>query len=308
MLLEEYWLKAKRFFFKATQVWYFLIAISITVLLGILYILPRIESIGGHIYRNSIAVNIICDAIAALLLSLFLFTLWSLFSAENLQSIELVDCDDSLKKHRMFLKKTNFWYHDGHLGKWVREKVYPEFIKKKKDKKLSIKLLILNPLKPATIKNYSLYRKRINEDKKGFQNDKDTIREILLTILISQKTIVEGNGFIDIEVFLREDFNIVRRDFSSNCFFETVAARHSHAIIYNNNFDLNSNHDYYSTYKQDFEERLKNDSTLNKILFLTETEYRSGQVLEDLILKNSFLRVIDQSIIQNVKQKHPDIT
>ncbi len=305
-MIDEYFHKAKRFFFRTVRTWQILIIVSILAIGTFLIFLPKIIDIQTQSYRFTIIVNVATSVIASMLLSLFLYSLWSSLLIDKEQHIETLDCDDSLKSHKLALKKSDFWYHDGHLGKWVREQVYPEFIKRKKDKRFKVILMLLNPTKNETIKHYSLYRKRINEDKKGFQNDDDTIREILITILKSQTAIIEGDGYVEVEIYLRPDFNIIRRDFTSDCFFETVAVRHSHAVSYKNNFEENGIHDFYNAYKQDFEDRIRYDSALLKIAFLTEVEYNNGIIIENLIAKNQVLQSINSNVIQIVKNKFPE--
>lgn len=220
---------------------------------------------------------------------------------ETINSIKLVDVNETSRLHKETLKKTEFWFHDGHIGRWVRNEVFKEFIsdvKNNANQKIII-LVVLNPFNEEVCKAYSIYREAISNSEKDFKTLEDTQQELLAT-WISSQLIAQQHNNIDIKLYFKDYFQISRFDYSDEYLFETLPDPRCSAIVYTDSKKMGKSNFYNSKKrgflsKKTFFKKIDLDSKRVNVTKITDVkEYLSfhyWEKLDDLFIEGTLNRV-----------------
>lgn len=173
---------------------------------------------------------------------------------ERPKSVEFVDPTLTKKLHDMAVSKTDFWYHHGHTGRWVRNVAMPILAKASVEKGIStsIKLIILDPTDVTVCSLYAEYRNRIAFKENHIRTLRHVQAELLATIVLAQCFDQNPDG-LHVEVFLTNQLSLVREDIASTIVFRTQVDPRSPALVF---YNINGDHEkaeLYNTAKTNFD-------------------------------------------------------
>jgi thiamine phosphate synthase YjbQ (UPF0047 family) len=195
---------------------------------------------------------------AGVITSAFLvFVAIYLYPAEN--ELALYECADPERTHHLHqlaLEDTDFWYHDGHIARWVRT----EGMKKLEERarhtgsRKEIRAIILDPAHDGCCTAYSNYRRLIGYKEKGFSSLFDTKAEILASIMVIG-SLNESRSGLTASIYLKQTFNPTRLDISSRAAFRTLVKPRSPAIVHHR-ADAANRHGFFEAALIEFEEQI----------------------------------------------------
>jgi hypothetical protein len=211
---------------------------------------PRIAEPYYSLLTNVIG-NLVASSIAAITVAaIFVY----LLPAEaSLQDVEVLDPARTTTLHKRALDLTDFWYHNGHIGRWARVTAIPALAKSAMTRGgITVKLIILDPANKRVCSLYADYRESIAFKEDTIRTLEDVQAELLATIIVGQLYEQKNNG-MHVEIFLADRLNLVREDISSIAVFRTQVDPRCPALVYHNHNDLGRKSEYYNTAKSDFE-------------------------------------------------------
>jgi hypothetical protein len=201
---------------------------------------------------KEVLVNLVAASITGILLAGLLIYLLPI--EEALKSVEVVDPSKTKALHDTALMNSDFWFHHGPIGRWVRITAMPALAKASVEKGIttSVKLILLDPRDSHLCSLYAEYRNRIAFKEGRIKTVRDVQAELLATIIIGQVFEQSPNG-LRVQIFLERQLSLVREDIAAQLAFRTQADPRCSAIIYRN-----TNHDYetahfYNTAKTEFD-------------------------------------------------------
>ncbi len=173
---------------------------------------------------------------------------------EKLKLVEVLEPSRTKALHDEALGKSEFWFHHGHIGRWVRMRAMHALAKMSVEKGIStsVKLILLNPRNENLCKLYAEYRNRIAFREDKINTVRDVQAELLATIIIGKKFDQSPDG-LRVQVFLEDHLSLVREDISAIAVFRTQVDPRCPAIIFRN---INRDHEtaeFYNTAKTDFD-------------------------------------------------------
>lgn len=205
---------------------------------------------------SSILKEVLINLIAASLTAIFItgLLIFLLPIEEKSKSVEIIDPSKTKALHDHALINTDFWYHHGQIGRWVRTTAMPALAKVSVDKSITttIKLIILNPKNENLCNLYAEFRNRISFKENNIKTIEDVQAELIATIIIGQIFEQSSNG-LNVQVFLDNQLALVREDVNAQAVFRTQVDPRCSAIVY---YNLNHDHEkseYYNIAKTDFD-------------------------------------------------------
>jgi hypothetical protein len=174
---------------------------------------------------------------------------------ERLNQVECLDPSQTAKQHDEALSTTDFWYHDGHIARWVRTSAVTALTKTAmRGAEKDIKALIIDPRNGQMVQEYANYRSRIGYKEPRFVSVDDTIQEILATAIIFQ-ICHESNKGIKVELHFRNYLTNSRIDISSSRAFRTLVDPRVPAAVYYNP-KSESRTSFYHALREEFSHQL----------------------------------------------------
>jgi len=151
---------------------------------------------------------------------------------EELRLVASVDSSQTKSQHMKVIAETEFWNHDGHIGRWVRTtglKALTAAAAQGGTK--DVTLLIIDPLNTAMVESYAKYRRQVGYKERGYETREETILEVLATVVTFQLC-VESNAGIRVQLFFRANLRNSRIDIASGCAFHTLIDPRVPSVIY----------------------------------------------------------------------------
>lgn len=263
---------------RARRIYITAFVLIVIVLIGILFLLEYLKTKTFDIDIYLLFQRVVIGLVSLLIIASIYFLLIDFLIPieESIESVQIIDTVQTGGMHKNTLRNTEFWYHDGHLGRWVRNEVFKEFLSDVKGNggHKKVILAILNPSNDEVCKAYSIYRQAIGAEGKSFKSVLDTKEEILATIILAQ-SMFQNNNNVDIQIFFKDYFEISRFDFSDEMLFETLPDPRCSAIVYLDNKNLSKSNFYKS----------KRNGFINKTSFLEELPLNQNRI-ESLTLNN----------------------
>jgi hypothetical protein len=141
---------------------------------------------------------------------------------------------DQRPSHIDALNKTTFWYHDGHLANWVRRYVLPNFKERARRTLAScqIKAAILDPSNLAVCVEYLNHVQGLEKDEQRITT-LDDLRVELCSSIYRFVTERQPDHF-EIELYLKQEINLIRNDITAVRAFWTTTGRAKPAIALEN--------------------------------------------------------------------------
>lgn len=173
-----------------------------------------------------------------------------LFKQEaKLEKISVLDTLTTRRVHLEAIDQTEFWWHNGHIGRWVRTTVLPRFAEAVRDGgPRSVKLVVLDPLDDVAVGAYAEHRDQVDAIPDGTDTNEDARVEVLATILSAAH--YQRVAGLEVEVALRSDLNLFRVDLCEVGAFTTLTRDKAPAIEYRK--ELHDS-DHYWAAKKNFE-------------------------------------------------------
>lgn len=236
------------------------LASCLLVLAAHIYLDSRLDSIGSkyHVWVEA-GTQLTGGLFAGIVTSAFLVFLFSyLFPIETeLALVECVDPAQTRAEHDQALDETSFWYHDGHIARWVRTEAVPHMGERarKDGTHKYIKVAILDPTDEASCSAYSQYRESIQYKEPGFATLEDTRAELFASILVLTAANSDTSG-LQVEIYLKRGFAPSRLDIADHIAFRTLVNPRSPAILLRRRVH-SARHGFYEAANVEFEAGLQ---------------------------------------------------
>jgi hypothetical protein len=250
---------------------------------------------------KEVCVHLIAAGITAMFLVVILIYLLPI--EEKLKFVEVLEPSRTKALHDNALANTDFWFHHGHIGRWVRTTAMPALAKASVERGIttSVKLILLNPKNESLCKLYAEYRNRIAFRENRINTIEDVQAEILATIIIGHRYDQSPEG-IGVHIFLEDHLSLIREDISAIAAFRTQVDPRCPAIIYRNISRDHETPEFYNTAKTEF------DFVARCCIQLHRTEnFPDGSITTDKIraflLKTGLLLRDDPVFLKSVQSR-----
>ncbi len=173
--------------------------------------LPNMANIMGDVVGNLFSMVIASTATTLLL--------WYVFPPENIRyGVEVVEPFITNELHEKALMETDFWFHDGHFGKWTRIVAMPTLseLSTLTNKNKEISLAIMNPENDLLMREYSRYRNGVRSSKKEGKWTSERVQQELYATIIVAHFYSQTQPFLNISIYLNDTFSLFRRDICSS--------------------------------------------------------------------------------------------
>lgn len=141
---------------------------------------------------------------------------------------------DQRPSHMDALNKTTFWCHDGHLASWVRRYVLPSFKERARRTLAScqIRAAILDPSNLTVCGEYINHVQGLEKDEQRIKTIDDLRVELCSSIY---RFVTERQpDHVEIELYLKQEINLIRNDVTAVRAFWTTTGRTKPAIALEN--------------------------------------------------------------------------
>lgn len=167
-----------------------------------------------------------------------------LFRQEDVISqVRCCEPGETSRLHNSAILDSETWLHNGHIGRWVRTRVIPDFcnISISQGTPRNVHFIILDPNNAELITRYSDYRDLIGFHEHDFTTIDDTRQEIITT-LVRAALVNKHYPGMHISVHFKSTLDMTRTDIATNCAFRTLINPRSVAVQY---LRTPSGHDFY---------------------------------------------------------------
>ena len=232
----------------------------------VLAALAGVIAYGGAVYLDSSRqkIDLFDGAMAGLIQLLYggagaifgaglVLLLFRLFRKQEtrMEQVECLDPAQTRLQHDQAVKSTDFWFHNGHIARWVRTTALDELTNRARQGSVKdIKVLVIDPRDPQMVTAYATYRSRIGYREDHFTTADDTLQEILATVIALQ-ICNDGNRGVVAELYFRDVLSYSRVDISASRAFRTLVDPRVPSAVYHNQTDDVRTSFYYAL-KEDF--------------------------------------------------------
>jgi hypothetical protein len=181
-----------------------------------------------------VALQAITGVLATLSGSAVVALLFGVFVSreEELDQVTCVDPQRTRRLHADALSRTDFWFHDGHLARWVRTSALTKFTSDLAQGGTKvIKVLILDPHNEQMLAAYADYCRQIGYREKRFGSAQSTLEEVLATI-IRLHIARDQQSKLNVEIYFRSHLSHSRVDISERFAFRTLIRPDASAVVY----------------------------------------------------------------------------
>jgi|GEM_PF-3634089 len=279
--------KGKRIFIVFTVL---LLVIEIGLLFLIGYFKSKTSSWALEIGQTTF-IDLIGATISAIIITSLIIYL--LPSEEKVVKIDIVDPNTTKSLHDKALHNTDFWFHRGQIGRWVRTEALPTLdkVSKNKSKNIVVETIIIDPKNIELCNHFLKFKESLTFKDVHIKSLEDVQAELLATVIISQY-FFQTSSRMKIKVFLTDTLIFTRDDINSLCTFRTqINPRASTIVYYNINQDYEKS-EYYNIAKIDFE------YTTQKCVLVCNKDLPVKEKLTVNILKD-YLIAIDLLVSSN---------
>lgn len=221
-----------------------------------LYLLYRAELSKGTSATRLLLIQILSGAVTAFVTTVFIVLIARLVAAREaaMSSIVVVDPGRTAYLHKEALKETEFWHHDGHIGRWVRTAALPALAKYSNDHGANREVIlhIMNPLNLRVCTAYADYRSRLATESPRVGHYNDTVCELVATTLMAVAYNAKYSG-LTVRVYFKDAINFSRTDLASSSGFITLADPRCNALIVPKVSSLDR-HGHYEAMRLSFDE------------------------------------------------------
>jgi hypothetical protein len=191
---------------------------------------------GRRAFLAEVVPGITIELMSAFLIAGFFVGLLALIreKEQEVDDVSVLFDKDQRPSHIDALNKTNYWHHDGHLANWVRRYVLPNFKERARRTLASyqIKAAILDPDNLTVCGEYINHVQGLEKDEQRIK----TIDDLQVELCSSIYKFVSGreSDHFEIELYLKQEINLVRNDITSVRAFWTTTGRAKPAIALEN--------------------------------------------------------------------------
>ena len=199
--------------------------------------------------------------IAAFLTALFFLGFLILFSDDEdaVKDVRILYQPEQAKRHKEALKKTTFWYHDGHVASYVTSAVLPEFQRRsQKDRcNCKIKVAIMNPANDEVCQTYLEHINGLPKDERRYSD----LNSVKARLCASIYLLVEGHQShnLTVEIYLKDRIDFIRTDIADARAFWTTVGKEPPAISLINRRNKSV---YYNLVVKNFKASIRHYKTL----------------------------------------------
>jgi hypothetical protein len=210
-----------------------------------------IEALYYEMLKN-IFTNLVSTTItASIVLGIFLF----LVPYDKKFSETIILEPQQTKKYCIkILSETTFWYHFGHIGRWVRTEVLPVLAHNSREKNQPSEVIfaILDPLNSDLLTEYIDFKESIAFIDKSIKSTIDVKAELYTTIVLSANYNNDNRNQLKVSVYLRNDFRSLREDICSGFTLISHIDPRVESLLYLKSNNNNIPNLFYNTCYRDF--------------------------------------------------------
>jgi hypothetical protein len=179
---------------------------------------------------------------------------------EELGEIRPMDPQTSRSTHDLAATGSTFWFAEGHIGRWVREHVFPEFVRNA-ERELQIHTITLSILDPAAedICTIHVARRRTQHARQEQRWDVRRFQAEICATVLAAVAIRARYDRLRFTVFLKDDSAPTRLDICSRGAFLTIDDALAPAVF------MEPNTKIYKTILAHFQEYDRNQPTARKL-------------------------------------------
>ncbi|HEX8483412.1 MAG TPA: hypothetical protein VF650_16050 [Allosphingosinicella sp.] len=212
---------------------------------------------------------------------------------EELDDVAVLDRPACRDRHMKALETSDFWFHDGHIAKWVRTHVLPAFRRRAKGMaSLTVCAAIIDPRDEELCGAYLDHIKHLPVDE---QHSKD-LNELRAELCGSILAFYYEHGrspYVSVKLYLKTRIDYIRDDIASDCAFMTIVGADTPGIVVSKRGD---NSTFYNIMRTNFNATRTKDALLNFYSGYTAlgndpaiTPQHANQVLTHLLGQHDFI-------------------
>ncbi|HST33506.1 MAG TPA: hypothetical protein VLJ80_08305 [Solirubrobacteraceae bacterium] len=198
------------------------------------------------------------------------FLYFSLFAdtEAGLDTVACVDPKTTARLHKEDLRTTDTWFHDGHIGRWVRTEALPALSNRARDhgRPLSVVLALLDPNSEQLCDQYSEYRSLLHHSEPQLTTPEHFLLEILATITTA--ALYCQGPTLDVRIYFKQTLGFTRVDITDHHVFRTLVDPRAPCVVYSRHEGAPTQ-SFYDATRAGFENRL--DALAPQSLTLPET-------------------------------------
>lgn len=266
-------------------------------LIGLLAIYLKIETKTSTALTQT-AVQVMSGVVTGIISATFLVLFFRAISGSEreFESVRLIDPSTTAHLHQRELVETTFWYHDGHIGRWVRAAALAEMARRAKATGVSRKvtLLILDPSNDALCEEYGHYRQLLDLERPHLSHAEDAKAELIATALASTIYSTDSVG-LSVRVYFKSTIEYSRIDIGSTVAFRTLIDPRCNAVAYFNKRAI-ERHSFYDAIKLGFEAARKNAREFRPVFHLSAHQLTLDTMRRFIVENNLVLAPSDELV------------
>lgn len=221
---------------------------------------------GNYCQYNLFLLDLIPELLKALIgaaiTSAVFIAVWKFVrpSEEELDDVAVLDRPACRDRHMRALETTDFWYHDGHIAKWVRANVLPVFRRRAKGMaSLAVCAAIIDPRDEELCRAYLDHIKHLPADEQH-SRDIDDLRADLCGSILAFYYEHGQSPYVSTKLYLKKRIDYIRDDISSDCAFMTIVGADTPGIVVSKRGD---NSTFYNIMRTNFSTTRSKDVLLD---------------------------------------------
>lgn len=165
---------------------------------------------------------------------------------ERLSALEILDSRQTKERHEAALATTDFWYHNGHVGRWVRTEALPVLTDNaiRTSRPHIVAFIILDPRNDQLCNRFADYRTENRESEEDISDPVDIKIQLLATVVRAGDAMRQR--FMTVKVYFKDKIGWSRLDATSTVAFRTLPGPGNVATAYVRQPNLNDNTEYDS--------------------------------------------------------------
>ncbi len=276
----------------------FIVSILFLTFLTVLLLEPFSITVKEPIVSLIKVIKAICEAlIATLIVSvlIYFFTKWVNPKMPN-ADMEVLHPRLINTYHLQSRMNTKTWWYNGNRGEYTRNVTLPYLAEtcRKESRSIRVNLHILHPDNEIVCKTYTEYRNNLSDLDEDIIKEK-TIQDLLATIVAAYLW-KEEQPYLDIKVYLKNNFSPIRIEMSDSMVIITREDPRDPAIVYQHS-SL-----FYNIYNFDLAQGVKQDIPLDMTIPFVKRSKLTNKKIKELLTSIKITPNITDDDLNKIKE------
>lgn len=254
-----------------------------------------------QVITNAVLISLIASSITAVILVIILIYLLPV--EQKLKLVELLEPSRTKALHLQALDVSDFWFHQGHIGRWVRVTAMPALAKSSVERGVvtTVKMILLNPKNTTLCSHYVDYRRRIAFREESIMSLEDVQAELVASIIISS-SYHHGPNSLAVHIFFQDQISLTREDISSIAAFRTQIDPRCPSIVFRNSSLYHETPEFYNISKLNFEFATQ-CTTEQPLPYCAELEHLTEDNCREFLKRADLLLHDNSTFLKNVLRR-----